>query len=208
MIKKEDQINIDYFNIEGTPGGNQEWCSDFWMYLGGCAALAACDLSICLSKNLHQKECCPYDPDTMTKKQYVDFGMIMKPYIHPRMGGVSKVSIFIEGLKRYLKDRGYESSFDICSGENTYEEACFFVKRVLKKNLPIAFLLLRHRDKRFKDLNWHWFIITGYYMKKDRMILKYHTYGETLEIDFQLLWNTGMYRKGGMVAVDEVHMIL
>ena len=52
MIENKQSIIIDYFNIEGTPGGNQDWCTDFWMYLGGCAALAACDLSICLSKNL------------------------------------------------------------------------------------------------------------------------------------------------------------
>ena len=40
----KQEKNIDYFQIEGTPGGNQEWCTDFWMYLGGCGALAACDL--------------------------------------------------------------------------------------------------------------------------------------------------------------------
>ena len=34
----KQEKNIDYFQIEGTPGGNQEWCTDFWMYLGGCGA--------------------------------------------------------------------------------------------------------------------------------------------------------------------------
>ena len=48
----KQEKNIDYFQIEGTPGGNQEWCTDFWMYLGGCGALAACDLSICLARNV------------------------------------------------------------------------------------------------------------------------------------------------------------
>lgn len=207
MISKKEQINIDYFNIEGTPGGNQEWCSDFWMYLGGCAALAACDLSICLSKNLNKKECCPYNPEMMTKKEYVDFAMIMKPYIHPRMGGVSKLSIFTDGYGRYLKDQGYETVFDVCSGESSFEEACHFVKKTLKRNLPIAFLLLRHRDKSLKDLNWHWFMITGYHIKDNRIILNYHTYGEEQEVDFRLLWNTGMYRKGGMVTVHEMKII-
>jgi len=37
----KQEKNIDYFQIEGTPGGNQEWCTDFWMYLGGCGALGA-----------------------------------------------------------------------------------------------------------------------------------------------------------------------
>lgn len=73
MINTESSIRIDYFNIEGTPGGNQDWCTDFWMHLGGCAALAACDLSICLSKNLRLTGCCPYDPENMTKKAVCGF---------------------------------------------------------------------------------------------------------------------------------------
>lgn len=150
MINTESSIRIDYFNIEGTPGGNQDWCTDFWMHLGGCAALAACDLSICLSKNLRLTGCCPYDPENMTKKQYVDFSMVMKPYIHPRMGGVAELSLFTDGYGRYLNDRGYDVTFDLCPGEKSFEEAEIFLKNALKKNLPVPFLLLRHRDKSLK----------------------------------------------------------
>ena len=60
---------IKYFKIEGTPGGSQEWCADFWMYLGGCAALAACDQAICLAKNYGLKDVYPYDIDQMKKKE-------------------------------------------------------------------------------------------------------------------------------------------
>lgn len=204
MINTEKEIVIDYFNIEGTPGGNQDWCTDFWMYLGGCAALAACDVSICLAQNLGLSGCCPYDPQKMTRKKYVDFSMKMKPYIHPRMGGVAKLSIFTEGFGKYLKERGYEAVFKECPGESSFQEAEDFVKNTLKKNLPVPFLLLRHRDKRFKDLNWHWFMVTGYVVRGERSILKYHTYGEEQEIDFQQLWATGMYRRGGMAAIQEI----
>lgn len=204
MIENKQSIIIDYFNIEGTPGGNQDWCTDFWMYLGGCAALAACDLSICLSKNLGLKGCCPFDPENMTRKQYVDFSMVMKPYIHPRIGGVARLSLFTDGYGKYLHDRGYDVTFDVCPGENSFEEAERFIKNTLKKNLPVPFLLLRHRNKSFKDLNWHWFMITGYDVKNERSILKYHTYGEEQEADFQRLWATGMYRRGGMVAIKEI----
>lgn len=208
MYRNKNSLKIDYFNVEGTPGGNQDWCTDFWMNLGGCGALAACDISICLSQNAGYTRCCPYAPDALTKKQYVDFSMMMKPYIHPRMGGVSKVSIFTEGYEKYLNKQGYKVKFDICSGENTYEEACAFMKKALEKNLPIAYLLLRHRDKRLKDLNWHWFMITGYQIKEGRIFLYYHTYGEEEEVDFEILWNTGMYRKGGMAAVKEINEIM
>lgn len=204
MINTESSIRIDYFNIEGTPGGNQDWCTDFWMHLGGCAALAACDLSICLSKNLRLTDCCPYDPENMTKKQYVDFSMVMKPYIHPRMGGVAELSLFTDGYGKYLNDRGYDVTFDLCPGEKSFEEAEIFLKNALKKNLPVPFLLLRHRDKSLKDLNWHWFMITGCDVRNERSILKYHTYGEEQEVDFQQLWSTGMYRRGGMAAIKAI----
>lgn len=204
MINTESSIRIDYFNIEGTPGGNQDWCTDFWMHLGGCAALAACDLSICLSKNLRLTGCCPYDPENMTKKQYVDFSMVMKPYIHPRMGGVAELSLFTYGYGKYLNDRGYDVTFDLCPGEKSFEEAEIFLKNALKKNLPVPFLLLRHRDKSLKDLNWHWFMITGCDVRNERSILKYHTYGEEQEVDFQQLWSTGMYRRGGMAAIKAI----
>ena len=68
----KQEKNIDYFQIEGTPGGNQEWCTDFWMYLGGCGALAACDLSICLARNYGLKKCYPGDALNLTRKEYVD----------------------------------------------------------------------------------------------------------------------------------------
>ena len=32
----KQEKNIDYFQIEGTPGGNQEWCTDFWMWCISC----------------------------------------------------------------------------------------------------------------------------------------------------------------------------
>ena len=40
-MKKE----LAYFNIEGEYGGNQNWFYDS-MTLGGCAAIATCDLCI------------------------------------------------------------------------------------------------------------------------------------------------------------------
>ncbi len=204
MIHRENTIHIDYFNIEGTPGGNQDWCTDFWMHLGGCAALAACDLSICLAGNLGLTGCCPYGVENMTKEEYVDFAMVMKPYIPPRTGGVDKLPVFTEGYGRYLHDRGFKAEFDLCPGERPFEEAEDFVKCSLKKNLPVPFLLLRHRDKAFKDLVWHWFMITGYDVRDGRSFLKYHTYGEEQYVDFQRLWSTGMRRRGGMAAIKKI----
>lgn len=200
--------NIDYFEIEGTPGGNQEWCTDFWMYLGGCGALAACDLSICLARNYGLAECYPGDADNLTRKEYVDFSTEMKPYIHPRVGGVTKLSMFTDGCGQYLRDCGYFAEFETLDGNNTYEEAEAFVMNALERNLPVIYLMLRHRDKEFKDLNWHWFCITGYRVEeKGKVCLNYHTYGEALSVDFKRLWNTGMYKRGGIVALKKISKI-
>lgn len=200
--------NIDYFEIEGTPGGNQEWCTDFWMYLGGCGALAACDLSICLARNYGLAECYPGDADNLTRKEYVDFSTEMKPYIHPRVGGVTKLSMFTDGCGQYLRDCGYFAAFETLDGNNTYEEAEAFVMNALERNLPVIYLMLRHRDKEFKDLNWHWFCITGYRVEeKEKVYLNYHTYGEALSVNFKRLWNTGMYKRGGIVALKKISKI-
>ena len=45
-MKKE----LTYFNIEGEYGGNQNWFYDPMMRLGGCAAIATCDLCIYLNQ--------------------------------------------------------------------------------------------------------------------------------------------------------------
>ena len=203
MIEKTS-YKIPYFNIEGIPGGNQDWFPDFWMKLGGCAALSACDQAICLAANCGMEGCCTFSCDELTRKNYVDFGMVMKPYISPRMMGVTRLSIFTEGFGDYLKDRGYEASFVTLDGHEDYEKAVCFIKEALHKKLPVSYLMLRHKDKELADLNWHWFTITGYRDGEETISLFYHTYGEELEIDFPRLWNTGMNHRGGMVAIDRI----
>ena len=54
--------------------------------------------------------------------------MKMKPYIHPRVGGVTKLSMFTDGCGQYLKDCGYGAEFETLDGDKPYEEAEKFVK--------------------------------------------------------------------------------
>ena len=49
--------------------------------------------------------------------------MKMKPYIHPRVGGVTKLSMFTDGCGQYLKDCGYRAEFETLDGDKPYEEA-------------------------------------------------------------------------------------
>lgn len=120
-------------------------------------------------EKLWSEKCYPGDALNLTRKEYVDFSMKMKPYIHPRVGGVTKLSMFTDGCGQYLKDCGYGAEFETLDGDKPYEEAEKFVKKAIERNLPVIYLMLRHRDKEFKDLNWHWFCITGYKTEKEEV---------------------------------------
>ena len=78
---------LAYFKIESDYGGNQERFPDLMMKLGGCAAITACDCSIYFDiykgTTLY-----PYALDHLTRKDYFQFGMAMKPYLRPRWTGL------------------------------------------------------------------------------------------------------------------------
>lgn len=71
----------------------------------------------------------PGDRANLTKEAFVAFGMKMKPYLKPRMGGVSKLSMYEEGFGRYLAELGSRVSIKGFSREHSYEEAKDFVKK-------------------------------------------------------------------------------
>lgn len=207
MKEQPGRTKVDYYKVEGSPGGSQDWFEDYWMRIGGCGALTACDLSICLAKNMGWTQCCPFDPRHISREDYISFGMTMKRYIRPRPGGVIRIATFTSGLNRYLKSCGLEARFAVCRGKEDYETACRFVKTAIGRGLPVSILLLKHKDSRFKNISWHWFTITGYVFRGDRMKIAYHTYGGVFQVDFYDLWHTGKLLKGGMVTVDEVKRV-
>lgn len=132
---------LDYFSIEGVVGGNQEWFRNVVMYMGGCAAATACDCCIYFALRNGLKNLYPFDIENLNKEDYIRFGMRMKPYIRPRVGGVKKLSMFIEGFGAYLADmaetegtasdnskaklgeEGFAYRMEGFSGKHTVEEA-------------------------------------------------------------------------------------
>ena len=95
---------LNYFSIDGAVGGNQEWFRNVVMYMGGCAAATACDSCIYLAKYKGLEQLYPGNVEEMTKEDYISFSMKMKPYLRPRIQGVKKLSMFLEGFDRYLED--------------------------------------------------------------------------------------------------------
>ena len=197
-MKKE----LNYFNIDGCFGGNQDWFRDPMMKLGGCAAATACDLSIYLAMYRNKKHLCPYDAATLNKKQYVEFSRRMKPYLKPRREGVNKPELYIDGYGQYLKDRG-ESGVTLAgfAGTAPIGEAEAAIKERLDLGMPVPYLLLKHKDPLLKDFVWHWFLLVGYEAAEDVFMVKTATYGEYQWMDFKNLWNTGYMEKGGFIIV-------
>ena len=164
MKKKE----LDYFTIDGGVGGNQDWFQNVVMYMGGCAAATACDCCIDLARRKGMTHLYPFDPQNLTREEYVRFAMRMKPYLKPRVGGVSKLWMFTEGFSRYLQDAGEKKlRLQEFSGERSAREAETFIRQQIDSGFPVPYLMLKHKKTCYKDFTWHWFLCYGYEETKE-----------------------------------------
>ena len=199
---------LKHFNIGESYGGNQDWFRSYMMRLGGCGAETACDLSIYLKKYKGIEKACELFIDNITRQDYVDFAHEMKKYLWPRLTGIDKASIWIEGYANYLENKGVNFiKMREFSGEEAYKDASHVLMNRIDRGFPIPNLTLRHRAKEFDDYNWHWFLINGYKIEDDKngnekIFVKAVTYSEYEWLDFEKLWNTGNEKRGGLVLVD------
>jgi hypothetical protein len=88
------------------------------------------------------------------------------------------------------------------SGGNSVDSAKEIIINQIDKDIPIPFLLLKHKNKKIKELIWHWFLIIGYEEIDDDLLIKIVTYGKYQCISLNNLWNTGYDKKGGMIIID------
>lgn len=202
-MKKE----LEYFTIEESFGGNQDWFTNVVMHIGGCAAATACDTCIYMAKVFGMKELYPYDVENLSKKEYVAFSQMMKPYLKPRVRGVCRLCMYTDGFGKYLQEiyRGDHLllRMEEFAGENSYVEAKKFLKKHIDCQMPVPYLLLQHTDReRFKDFIWHWFLVVGYEEKDGKFFIRAATYGEETWLDFEALWDTGSEEKGGLIGYE------
>lgn len=196
---------LKYFTIEKSLGGNQSWFTDKLMYIGGCAAITACDLCLYLSLNYNRKELYPFDPDKLTKSDFLAFGKVMKPYLRPRITGVNTLQIYLDGAHRYFSDHhAKDLRLEGFPGSLSVEAAKNKVRHQIDHNLPIPFLLLRHKNPELRNLVWHWFIVGGYKEYDKQFFVKIITYGNYHWINFEDLWDTGYAQKGGMIILNQL----
>ena len=199
MKKKE----LDYFTIDGGVGGNQDWFQNVVMYMGGCAAATACDCCIDLARRKGMTHLYPFDPRNLTREEYVRFAMRMKPYLKPRVGGVSKLWMFTEGFSRYLQDAGEKKlRLQEFSGERSAREAETFIRQQIDSGFPVPYLMLKHKKACYKDFTWHWFLCYGYEETKEGFRITVATYGEASSFLLEDLWETGYEEKGGLIGIS------
>lgn len=107
--KEEHMKELDYFYIDGELGWNQNRFPGWAMRNGGCAAVTACDLCICLARQKRFSALYPFDPFHVEKQEYLAFSEKMKPYLHPRWQGIDTLELYLSGLLDYWRDAGISS---------------------------------------------------------------------------------------------------
>ena len=200
-MKKE----LNYFKVENDYGFNQDEFSNLIMKMGGCAAVTACDSLIYFKKYKGLESLYPYDTDVISKKDYVNFSNIIKPYLRPRLNGIDKLEIYIDGLNDYLNDIDETRiKLSSLSCDESIDTAKKFITEQIDNGYPIPCLILKHKDPSMKDFVWHWFLITGYEISDSTTKVKVVTYGKYQWLDLGILWNTGYPRKGGLIKFKNI----
>lgn len=206
QANERDYRELDYFHIGDSIGGNQEWFKEPMMKLGGCAAETACDCSIWFDMHFNRK-LYPFDLEHLTRKDYRAFGTIMKPYLHPRIRGIDKLDIYTEGFGAFLRDHGVtDIQMDTLSGTAPEEVAFRRIKEQIDRNIPVPILTLKHKDPKFDDFVWHWYILSGY--DDASGMVRTVTYSEELWVNFSRLWNTGFEERGGLILFRNVGNVI
>ena len=193
---------LEHFYIGSSYGGNQDWFRTFMMRIGGCGAETACDSSLYFAIHRDIENIYPFDKNDLTKADYVKFAHMMEKYLWPRMSGINRVDIFIEGYAAYLKDRGIRNiEMEELSGSEPYENAAAAMIRQIDNGYPVPLLILNHRDRSLKDYVWHWFLINGYDRPDgtEDIRVKAVTYSGYQWLDLRKLWDTGYVNRGGAV---------
>ena len=194
---------LEHFNIGGSYGGNQDWFRTFKMRFGGCGAETACDSSLYFALHKGVEGIYPFDIKNLSKDDYVAFGHMMEKYLWPRLAGINRPEIFVEGYSKYLQDRGVSCiSMDVFDGCEPYEKAAETLVKQIDSGYPIPTLNLNHKDKEFNDYVWHWFLINGYEADDNSLLVKAVTYSGFQWLDFKKLWDSGYTNKGGLVLYN------
>ena len=195
-MKKE----LDYFRVDNWIGGNQDRVIDPILHFAGCAAIAASDSCVFLSRYFGRTALYPSPSDHLTKKEYTALLRRMKKYLHPQKYGIDNVRQFILGFRNYLNDAGESGLWaEEYSTHHSEADGITVIRRQIDSGILVPFLMLRNRDKSLSWYDWHWFLVTGYEDREDGFYIRVTTYGTHIWLALHRLWETGFDKKGGLV---------
>ena len=201
MINRNKKI-LSYFNIDGTPGGNQDWLTEWDMNMGGCGAVTACDVCIFLSRQDEYRSLYPFNPERLSRSDFVKFSSIMKPYLAPRYHGIDLLETYICGFYDYMASvKNNSLVLEGVSGSVPYEIFADAITNQIDRNFPVPFLLLNHKNSMLDDFQWHWFNLAGYEEADGVTRVMTVTYGEYQWFKLSDIYETGYDRRGGMIRI-------
>ncbi|MBQ6772999.1 MAG: hypothetical protein IJP48_02940 [Synergistaceae bacterium] len=194
---------LDYFTIEGTPGGNQDWLPEWDMNMGGCGAVTACDVCMYLARQEKFRALYKLWNENITRMDFIRFAHVMKPYLSPRYHGIDFLETYICGFNDYLHDvHNNLLTLEGVSGCVDYEDFSRAIIDQINNNFPVPFLLLNHYDHELEDFFWHWFNLAGYEVLNDNNInVLTVTYGEYKWLSLRNLHDTHSERRGGIIRI-------
>ena len=124
----------------------------------------------------------------------------MTPYLHPRMMGIDKLEIYIEGFKKFLTKFGVTNLiFEGWDGTKDLASTQEKIKSQIDDGWLIPCLTLKHKNPALQTYVWHWFLLTGY--DDENFQVKITTYGKFNWVNFAEFWDTGFEQKGGLVLI-------
>jgi hypothetical protein len=195
-------MELEFIDIEGHYGGDQHWLTTELMRRGGCSTVTAAEICAFLAlKDPQFKGLYPGDPSAMSKGEFIAFCKKMFKFIYPRIGGLTKLSLYADGFAAYAQSVGVELAFETLSGDMPYEQAEAFLVKAIDEGCCLPCLLLDHHDKSLGDIIWHWFTITGYERSMGQLHAVYATYGKRGTVPFRHMWETGRSKKGGLIRI-------
>ncbi len=123
------------------------------MHLGGCAALTTCDAFIDFSLYRGRDDLYHFknpEKKVMTRQTYSRFAMSVKLYLEPRRTGIKDLQTYMDGVNLYLEDTDVTDLYlNGLEGSESYETARDTIRTSIDEEIPVAYLMLKHRDKEF-----------------------------------------------------------
>lgn len=196
------QNELDFFLIDRVHcGGDQNWSPHWLTRLGGCSTVTACELAICLCRTFPLlRGLYPYEPENVTKDDFLHFMDDMYPFVHPGVRGLTDIAKYAHGLASYAESVGCCLKTHLLHGESTVQDAARFIMQSIDARLPVAYLMLNHRNPAFEDFEWHWFTVIGYDGTAENLHITAATYGQRFTLPLHSAWDTGHRWKGGLVS--------